>query len=217
MRKALNKRPLDALFPSTRQRILATTLLRPERAWYLSDLAKRLDVPPSSLQRELAALVDAEILVRREEGNLVYFQANPQNPLFGDLQRILVKTVGVADVLRLALEPFQDEIRAAFVYGSMATGRERSSSDVDLFIVGDLALSDLSESLPRVEEQLGRPVNPTIYSPAEFSKKARTGHHFIRSVLENERLFIIGGENDLAEAPRRRARRQARDKQARNR
>src|SRR5262245_30298930 len=104
------KRPLDSLFPRTRQAILTATLLQPDRWWYLSDLAKHLGVPPSSLQRELAALVSAHILCRRRDGNRVYCQANADCPFLPKLQGLLVKTAGMVDVLHEALTPFAKRI-----------------------------------------------------------------------------------------------------------
>ncbi len=113
---------LDALFPRTRQNILAALLLSPERRWYLSDLAQHLHVPPSSLQRELASLADAELLSRKTEGNRVYYRANPEHPLLPELQGLFAKTIGLADKVKAALEPFWADIDLAFIYGSAARG-----------------------------------------------------------------------------------------------
>jgi predicted nucleotidyltransferase len=195
------KRALDALFPRIRQALLAATLLQPERWWYLSDLAKHLGVRPSSLQRELAALVDAGILNRRQDGNRVYFQPNPDCPFLPELQGLLVKTAGVVDVLREALKSFTKRIDSAFVYGSMARATEIASSDVDLMIIGQVGLADLTPELRRAEERLGRPVNPTLYTREEFATKLQAGHHFLKAVLDGEKLSILGDTHDLAAAP----------------
>jgi predicted nucleotidyltransferase len=177
---------------------LAATLLHPERWWYLSDLAKHLGVRPSSLQRELATLVDAGILNRRQDGNRVYFQPNPDCPFLPELQGLLVKTVGVVDVLREALKPFTKRIDSAFVYGSMARATEIASSDVDVMIIGQVGLADLTPALRRAEARLGRPVNPTLYTREEFATKLQAGHHFLKTVLNGEKLFILGEPHELA-------------------
>lgn len=191
---------LSALFPKTRQGILSATLIDPAREWYLSDLAKHLGVPPSSLQRELASLVRAGILRRREDGNRTYYRADADSPLFPELRGIVLKTAGLRDVLRKALAPLADRIAVAFVYGSMARAEERSASDVDLMVIGDSGLADLAPALKRAEETLGRPVNPTVYGRAEIVAKLRAGHHFLENVLGKEKLFIVGGKDDLAAA-----------------
>src|SRR3990167_8587032 len=109
---------LDALMPNVRQQVLAATVLQPMRSWYLSELAEFLHVTPSSLQRELSRLNQAGILQRRSDGNRVYYQANSQCPFFGDIQGLLVKTVGLVDLLRDALKPVSKNIDAAFIFGS---------------------------------------------------------------------------------------------------
>ena len=124
MRKS---KAIDAILPRTRQAILAATLLHPERWWYLSDLARHLEVRPSSLQRELATLIDAEILRQRRDGNRIYFQPNPDCPFLAELQRLMAKTAGLVDVLREVLDPFANRIDWAFVYGSMARSEELAS------------------------------------------------------------------------------------------
>jgi len=172
-------------------------MMQPDRWWYLSDLAKHLGIQPSSLQRELSSLVAAGVLRRRKDGNRVYFQADPDCPFLRELQGLVAKTIGLADVLSRALNRFADSIEVAFVYGSIAKSEERSGSDVDLLIVGELGLKDLSVPLRRAEEKLSREVNASAYSPDEFAEKWKSGNHFIRSVLEQEKIFIIGNERDL--------------------
>src|SRR4029434_2573948 len=150
------KRALDSLFPRTRQAVLAATLLQSDRWWYLSDLAKHLGVPPSSLQRELAALLSAGILRQRRDGNRVYFQANPDCPFLPELQGLLVKTAGMVDVLRETLAPFGDLLDSAFIYAWVARAWELRASDVDLMIIGTDGLADLSPALRRAEKRLRR-------------------------------------------------------------
>lgn len=128
--------PLDALHPKTRQGILAATLLQPEKAWYVSELARRMGVPSSSLQRELRDLAEAGILKTHRQGRTSYYRANIDSPLFPDLRGLLLKTAGLLDALADALKPVASQVVAAFVYGSMASGGEQSDSDVDVMIVG---------------------------------------------------------------------------------
>src|SRR5262245_60076638 len=189
---------LDALFPMTRQVILAAVYLDPKREWYLSDLARHLKVQPSSLQRELANLVAAGILRRREDGNRAYYSAETENPFFGDLRGLLLKTAGHRDVLAESLEPFRDRITVAFVYGSFARGEEQPRSDVDLMVIGRVGLAELAPALKDVEGRLLRPVNPSIYSPEEVAEKLAAGHHFLTTVMSAEKLFVLGGKDDLA-------------------
>jgi|SRR5208337_212723 len=111
---------VDALFPRTRQAILGATFGDPRRWWYMRELARHLRLTPSSLQRELASLVRGGILVQKREGKHVYFQAAMDSPIFAELQGLILKTVGLADVVREALRPLADRIRWAFIFGSVA-------------------------------------------------------------------------------------------------
>lgn len=194
---------LDALISRTKQQVLAATLLRPERSWYLLELARHLRVTPSSIQRELGLLVRSGILKRREDGNRVYFQADRNCPIFPDLRRILVKTAGLVDILKEGLAPLRKKIDVAFVYGSIASSDEHASSDVDLMVIGRAKLSELAVALRGPESRVGRSVNPTVYTSEEFAKKVREGNHFLNTVLSEELLFVYGTESDLATlAPR---------------
>lgn len=190
---------LDAIVPPSRQRILAATVLQPEREWYVSDLASHLAVRPSSLQRDLARLAEGGVLRRRRDGNRVYFKADPDCPIFPELRQILAKTVGLVDVLREVLAPFATSIHCAFVYGSVARLEEVTESDVDLILIGNVGLAEIAAPLRTARERLARQVNPSVYSATEFAKKARSGHHFITKVLAREKLFVIGSEHDLDE------------------
>ena len=216
LRTMRKKSPLDCLFPKVRQAVLAKTLLFPHRSWYLSDLAKEIGLTPSSLQRELSNLVESGVLIRREEGNRVYFQANPDCPFLQDLQGLLAKTAGIVDVLREALGPISGRILTAFVYGSIAQGKALSTSDVDLMVVGEVGLSDLAPLLRDAEKRLGREVNATTYSREEFAKKVAAGDHFVRTVLGAAKLPVVGRAHELAKTPSTQPSKGTRDKQARN-
>jgi predicted nucleotidyltransferase len=195
MRK--NPHTLDSLFPSVRQGVLAATLTRPEKWWYLSELAEFLHKRPSSLQRELISLEQSGILQQRTDGRRTYFKAETRSPIFRELRSIFEKTVGLIPTLRMALRPFESKIVCAFVYGSIARREERATSDVDLMVVGKVGLGDLAPSLRRAEKRLGREVNVTNYSLDEFRKKIGEGDHFLTTVLKGSLQFVKGELSDL--------------------
>ena len=193
-------RPLDALLPRTRQGILAAVLVRPGKAWYVSELARRMGVPSSSLQRELHDLTDAGILKTHRQGRMAYYQANPDSPLFPELRGLLLKTAGLVDVLAGALKPLAGKLRFAFVYGSIASGNEQSDSDIDLLVVGTVSPMELALPLRHARELLGREINPTVYTPVEFGRKRTVKDHFLTRVLDKPKLFVLGSKNELGEA-----------------
>jgi predicted nucleotidyltransferase len=185
-------RTLDVLLPKTRQGILAATLVQPEKAWYVSELARRMGVPASSLQRELHDLSEVGILKTYRQGRMVYYQANTDSPVFSDLRGLLMKTAGFVDILARALKPLAARLRTAFVYGSIAAGSEQSDSDVDLMVVGQVSPKDLALPLRRARELLGRNINPTVYTPDEFDKKRAASDPFLKQVLGRPKLFVLG-------------------------
>jgi predicted nucleotidyltransferase len=214
----MGKNALEVLFPTLRREVLFAMLLHPQKTWYLSQLSRHLHAAPSHLHRELAALVAAGILSRRVEGRQTYFAANPDCPLLPELTGLLRKTMGAPAVLAKALSPLRSKIRCAFIYGSLARGTEQPASDIDLFVVGDVTLSDLVSSLNRAERALARPINPTIYPPAELARKFKAGHHFVRSVVQDPaRLFVTGTTRDLEAIAKPAANQTASDQQGRAR
>jgi predicted nucleotidyltransferase len=199
---------LGALFPTVRGGVLAATLTQPDKWWFLSELAQFIGTTPSSLQRELKALVDGGILEQRREGTRRYFKAHTQSPLFPELRGLLEKTAGLVPVLGQALKPFARRIDCAFVYGSVARSREHALSDVDVLVIGAVGLAELAPALRRVEARLGREVNVTSYSAHEFGKRVAAKDHFLSEVLRGPKEFLKGNDRDLAEAtgrPRRSA------------
>jgi DNA-binding transcriptional ArsR family regulator len=197
LRNMRNLRPLDALLPKTRQGILAALLVQPDKTWYVSELARRMGVPSSSLQRELRDLTAAGILKTHRQGRMVYFQANSDSPIFPDLRGLLLKTAGLVDVLAEVLKPLVAKMRIAFVYGSVASGSEQSDSDIDLILVGTLTPAELALPLRRARELLGRDIHPTVYTLAEFRKKQTAKDHFLTRVLDKPKLFVIGSGDEL--------------------
>lgn len=188
----------DALLTKTQQRVLRVLFGQPERSFYASELIRDAGTGSGAAQRELARLDEGGLIVARRIGNQKHYQANATSPLFSELRNIVLKTVGLAEPLRHALEPSSSVIRAAFVYGSVANATDQAASDIDLMIISDcLMYGEVFGALERVTRAVGRKVNPTVYTVAEFSKRARTENAFVTRVLEQPKLWVIGSEHDL--------------------
>lgn len=187
----------SALFGKTRRAVLALLFCQNERSYYLREISRLAGVGRGALQRELERLVQAGLVTRSRRGNLVLFQANRDTPVFAELRGLMVKTAGVADVLRRALSSLADRIVVAFVYGSMARGEETAESDVDVMVIGEAGFREVCATLSEAEEELGREVNPTVYSADEARKKMAEGQHFVSAVLREPKVFLIGDEDEL--------------------
>jgi predicted nucleotidyltransferase len=192
----------DALFTKTQQRVLGVLFGQPDRSVYASELIRDAGTGSGAAQRELARLERSGLVVARRIGNQKHYQANASSPLFADLRNIVLKTVGLVEPLRQALKPIESEIRAAFVYGSVAKGSDQATSDIDLMVVSDtLSYGDVFGALDKVSRMLGRTVNPTVYSSAEFSKRTKTDNAFVNRVLEGPKVWVIGvGDSVLVNA-----------------
>ena len=142
---------LAPLLTPLKQALLSTTILQPDRRWYFRELARHLGVRPSSIQRELASFVAAGILSRDRDGNRVYYRAERRCPIFAELEQILLKTAGLIDVVRAAIEPLRESTGLAFIYGSVASSSERAESDIDLMLIGDAPLSSISPLLSQAK------------------------------------------------------------------
>ena len=149
----------------------------------------------STVRQELRKLVRLDLVQSRRDSNRVYYRAKTENPLYPEIRNLVLKTSGLADVLKSALA--DKRIRVAFVFGSIASGEEKTGSDVDLMVIGRLGLRDLSGLLSGVEEKIGREVNPHVMSENEFRSRLKAKEHFMSSVLKGPKIFLIGSENDL--------------------
>jgi len=182
------------LLGRTKLSILSLLLPQPERRLYLREIVRRTGAGQGAVQRELAKLTRAGILTKTREGNLTYYQANRRAPVFADLRGLVEKTAGIAGALRAALLPLAGSIDHAFLYGSTARGNERGESDIDLMVVGDVPFLDVVTAVSALQEFLGREVNPTVFTPAEFRERIEQGDHFLTRVMSGERVDLIGGE-----------------------
>jgi predicted nucleotidyltransferase len=159
-----------------------------------------MGVPSSSLQRELENLTEAGLLKTHRQGRMVYYQANADSPIFPDLRGLLLKTAGLVDVLAGAMKPLAAKLRIVFVYGSIASGSEDGDSDIDLMVIGSVSPMELAMPLRHAREFVGREINPTVYTPAEFHRKRSSKDHFLTQLLDKPKLFVIGNTHELGEA-----------------
>ena len=188
-----------ALFSKTQQRVLGLLFGNPDRSFYLTEIIARARGGTGTVQRELARLEASALVTTRRVGNQIHYQANPESPVFEELRGIVAKTVGLTDPLRQSLRSVAPKITAAFVYGSVASRKETARSDIDLMIISDrLTYADVYRALESAGKALGRQINPTIYSRAEFTKRLKARNPFLTKVMRLPKLWIIGSEDDLA-------------------
>lgn len=191
------KGPVEVLLGTYHRRVLALLLLHPEESYYVREIARLTGVPAGSLHRELRRLSESGLLLRESVGNQVRYSANRDCQIFPELAGIFRKTVGLADVLRDALRPLAANIESAFIFGSVAQGKEGIASDIDVLVIGEVPFTGLVQALAPTHERLGREVNPVIMPKKEFVKKYQTKDRFVTRILKEPKIFLLGTADDL--------------------
>lgn len=208
----------NALYPRTRQAVLRLFFSRPDQRFLQKEVIQQLGAGSGAVQRELDRLSAAEILIRTVEGRQTYFQANRASPIYEEMRGLVRKTFGVPHVLQKALETIPKPIDLAFVYGSVASGTEKSASDIDLMVVSDeVSLSDLIPAIREAEKKLGREVNPSLYSMKEFRRKLADGSNFLTNVMRRPKIFLLGNDDELGKLAQIRVDQASQDKPRRDR
>ena len=188
----------DALFTPVQQRVLALLFGQPERRYQSAELIRLVRGGTGAVHRQLARLEQAGLVDVTRAGNQKHYQAKRDSPIFAELHSLVTKTVGLVEPIRAALTQHASHIRAAFVYGSTASGTDRSASDIDVMVVSDtLAYADAYEALQTAERVLARPVNPTVLTTGEWQKKRARSGSFVARLVAEPRLFVLGSADDL--------------------
>jgi predicted nucleotidyltransferase len=188
----------EALFSGVRQRVLGLLFGQAEHDFHGNEIMKLTGSGKGALQRELRRLTESGLVLVTRVGNQKRYRANSTSPIFEEIRAIVRKTFGLADELRSALSPLASRIVVAFVYGSVAKGTDSASSDIDLMVISDtLSYQDLLAALAETEARLKRKLSPTLYSIAEFNRRRSESNDFLIRVLEQPKLFVIGGSHEL--------------------
>lgn len=188
------------LFGKVRRGLLSLFLLNPDKSYHFRQIRDILGSGSGAVHRELAHLVKAEILVRNKIGNQTRYQANTRSAIYEDLRNILLKTSGVPRVILEGIKPLMNRVEVAFIFGSYADGTFSAQSDIDLMVIGDVEFDEVAVMLQDVQREIRREINPAVYSTVSLREKRGTG--FIKSVLEGDKYFLKGGENELEELVR---------------
>jgi len=196
--------PGTALFGKIRRAVLSLLYARADEEFYIRQILRTIGAGHGSVLRELKRLAEAGILRRTARGRQVYYQANPDSPIFPELKSLIVKTAGIGDILLNALDPLAERIKIAFIFGSIAKGEETRRSDIDLLVIGDVSFMDVVTNLQIAQKNTGREINPTVYPLKEFKLKIETNQHFLATILDGPKLFLIGDENELGRLAKKR-------------
>ena len=187
----------EILFKDYRRRVLALVLLNPDKRYHVREIARLTGTVAGTLHKELSRLAEAGILARQSMGNQVQYFADRNCPVFDELASILRKTSGLVEVLANALVSLAENIDVALIFGSMASSKESSASDVDLLVIGDVDFADVAKSIYPSQEILQREINPKVYTQKEWRRLLAKKDGFAKEVMKQPKLFIIGAKDEL--------------------
>jgi predicted nucleotidyltransferase len=196
---------VEVLFGAYRRQILALLLLRPDESFYVREIGRLSGVPAGSLHRELKLLTTAGLLQRSVAGNQVRYQVDRACPIYEELAGIFRKTAGLADVLREALVPIAAQVHLAFIFGSLAQGKERATSDVDVLVIGTASFAAVVAVLSETRERLRREVNPVVMTQTAFAAKLAERDRFVTRVSREPKIFLLGDAGEFAKLSKDRA------------
>lgn len=193
----MTKQPIDFLFSPYRRQVLALLLLRPDERFHVRELERLTGISAGSLHRELKAMSEAGLLIRQHQGNQVLYQADRSCSIFEELASIFRKTVGLGSELTTALEPIADRIDVAFVFGSMASGKQHARSDLDICVLGEVELLDVVKAIGSLQESLRREINPVVMTVEQFASDLANRERFAERLVAEPKIFVIGDENEF--------------------
>jgi predicted nucleotidyltransferase len=191
------KQLIDFIFSPYRRRMLAVLLLRPDERFHVRQLERLTGISAGSLHRELKAMAIAGLLIREHQGNQVLYRADRSCSIFEELASIFRKTVGLGSLLSDALSSLADRIEVAFVFGSMAAGKQHAGSDLDICVLGDVDYVDVVKALGVMQDEVHREINPVVMTATKYFDQLANHDRFVERVDHEPKIFVIGSEDEF--------------------
>jgi predicted nucleotidyltransferase len=186
-----------ALFGKTRAAVLRELFVNPDRRLSFNELVRRVKSGPGAIAREIAMLIDAGLVIEQREGNQRFLAARKESPVFGEIKSFITKTSGTPVLLREVLADLESNLEVAFIFGSVAQGKEREHSDLDLFLIGTAGYSQITERLYSTEERLGRRIEVLYFDPTSDQDRASLLKSSMKAIMTGPKIFVIGDESVL--------------------
>ncbi len=184
----------DSLFTTTQKKVLGLLYLHPEQSFFLNEILRKTGMGVATIKRELDRMLSTDIVQLKKIGNQHHYQANKNNAIYKELSSIVLKTFGMSDVIKSALEPVLNKMNWVFVFGSMVNGKDTANSDIDLMVIGDVGFSEIVRIMHPIEKALAREINPKVYSAQEWNALLEENGEFVKEVMLKPKINIIGSE-----------------------
>lgn len=188
---------LTVLFNKTCMLLLSLFYNNTEKSYYLREVVRKIGIGSGTVQREIAKLVSADLIIRQTNGKQVYYRANTKSRVFDEIRGLTIKTFGLADIIKDALSPLSNKINYAFIYGSQIDGTATTGSDIDLMVVGKVNEMELHKAINKAEGKLGKTINYSLFTLDEFKKRGKEKKGFIERIVAGKKIILIGEENEI--------------------
>jgi predicted nucleotidyltransferase len=187
---------ISRLFGSKlRAKILGWFFLHTEERFYVRQLAGLLEEDLANLSKELKRLEQLNVLGSVMQGNQKYYFVNEKNPVFKELRGLVIKTIGLIDILQQEFKAISRKIKLTFIYGSFAKEKVNLKSDIDLMVVGKVSFSEVTAIVARAEKKLGREINPVVMDENEMKERMKKKDHFLSRVWAEPKIWLLGNES----------------------
>lgn len=181
----------DFMIPAGMQQVLGRLYGSPDRSFRLTELLDTSSAGRGNAQRQVQRLLDAGVLLEdARNGRQRSIRVNTDFALYPELRAIVAKSFGLVEPFREALRPFQSQVDAAFIFGSVAKGTDGFRSDVDLMIVGTTSFLELTDAMLALEKNIGRPIHMTLYDREEWSALVENDT-VVAAIAQGPKLHIL--------------------------
>lgn len=190
----------QSLFSEVQSKVLALLFGQPDRKFQMSELISLIDSGVGAVHRIVKRLTNSRLVNEERIGRTKFYQANSRSPVFQEIHSLVTKTVALTIPLETALAPFMDSILGAFIYGSIANGKDNADSDIDIIVIGEgIQYSDLLSALQPVENDILRTISVRIMTLEEWKSKVEESNPFVQRVLDQPKVFLKGSEHAIRE------------------
>ena len=186
----------DLMVSKVRVKLLKVFLSQPKEMFYIRQLVRLLSEEINAVRRELQRMEKLSMVKKENRGNRIYYWFNKDYPLYGDLLSMVAKSAGLGGEI-IKRRSKLGKIRFALISGKMVRGLEVKPDEVDLLVVGDLELKQLTDLVKSFEVKIDREINYSVMSKEEFDFRKKRRDPFLLSILASPKVMLIGDEQDL--------------------
>lgn len=186
----------DFMVSKVRVKLFQVFLSNPSEMYYVRQLTRKTGEEINAVRRELQRMEKASMLKSEHRGNRLYYYFKPSYLFYQELLSLIAKTTGLGKAL-IKNKPKLGSVKFAMFSGKFVRGLDRTKDDVDLLVVGQVIMPQLSLIVREYEAKTKKEVNYTVMTEDELTFRKNRRDPFILAVLANSRIMLIGDEQEL--------------------